>query len=94
MISCNFTCERYDLYFHCSELQLFLTVLGLMRVLVKTLRIEHFKTCQTKTGDVKLKQMASLIGLALCHFARDVKLTAAASGFLKSPVLFHSFFKK
>ena len=45
-------------------------------------------TRQTKTNDVKLKQMTSLIGLA-----RDVKLTAAASGFLKSPILFYSFFK-
>ena len=50
-------------------------------------------THQTKTDDVKLKQMASLIGLALRYFARDVKLTVAASGFLKSPILFYSLFK-
>ena len=46
-----------------------------------------------KTNDVKLKHMTSLNGLALRYFARDVKLTAAASGFLKSPILFYSFFK-
>ena len=44
-------------------------------------------TCQTKTDDVKLKHMASLIGLTLHYSARDVKLTAAASGFL-NPRLF------
>ena len=49
-------------------------------------------TRQTKTDDVKLKQITSLIGLALRFFARDVKLTAAASGFRKSPILY-SFFK-
>ena len=47
---------------------------------------------QTKTDDVKPKQ-TSLIGLALRYFARDAKLTAAASGFLKSPLIFYSFFK-
>ena len=41
-------------------------------------------TRQTKTDDVKLKHMTSLIGLALCYFVCDVKLTAAARGFLKS----------
>ena len=50
-------------------------------------------TRQIKTDDVKLKHMTSLIGLALRYFARDVKLTAAASGFLKLPILFYSFFK-
>ena len=45
-------------------------------------------TRQTKTDDVKLKHMTSLIGLALRYFARDVKLTAVASGFLKSPMIF------
>ena len=39
-------------------------------------------TRQTKTDDVKLKHMILLIGLALRYFARDVKLTAAASGYL------------
>ena len=51
-----------------------------------------FKTRQTKTDDVKLKHMTWLIGLALRYFSRDVKLSAAASGFLKSPI-FYSFFK-
>ena len=50
-------------------------------------------TRQTKTDDVKLKHMTLLIGLALRYFARDVNLTAAASGFLKSPIIFYSFFK-
>ena len=50
-------------------------------------------TRQTKTDDVKLKQMTSLTSLVLRYFARDVKLTAAASGFLKSLMLFYSFFK-
>ena len=50
-------------------------------------------TRQTKTDDVKLKHIMSLIGLALHYFASDVKLTAAASGFLKSPIIFYSFFK-
>ena len=50
-------------------------------------------TRQIKTDDVKLKHMTSLIGLASRYFARDGKLTAAASGFLKSPILFYSFFK-
>ena len=45
-------------------------------------------TCQNKTDDVKFKQITSLIGLALPRYiARDVKLMAAASGFLKSPIL-------
>ena len=44
-------------------------------------------TRQIKKDDVKLKYMTSLIGLTLCYFARDVKLAAAASGFLKSPIL-------
>ena len=44
-------------------------------------------TGQIKTDDVKLKHMTSLIGLALRYFTSDVKLTAAASGFLKSPIL-------
>ena len=43
-------------------------------------------TRQIKTDGVKLKHMTSLIGLALRNFARDVKLTAAASDFLKSPI--------
>ena len=38
---------------------------------------------QIKIADVKLKHMTSLTGLALRYFARDVKLTTAASGFLK-----------
>ena len=38
-------------------------------------------TRQTKTDDVKLKHMTSLIGLALCYFARDVKLTAVQAAF-------------
>ena len=46
-------------------------------------------TLQIKTDDVKLKLMTLLIGLALRYFARDVKLTAAANGFLKSPILFY-----
>ena len=46
-------------------------------------------TRQTKTDGVTLKQMTSLIGLALRYFARDVKLTAASSGFLQSPILFY-----
>ena len=50
-------------------------------------------TRQIKTDDVKLNHMMSLIGLALCCFARDVKLMAAASDFLKSPILLYSFFK-
>ena len=50
-------------------------------------------TRQTKTDDVKLKQMTSLTSLVLRYFARDVKLTAAASGFFKSLMLFYSFFK-
>ena len=50
-------------------------------------------TRQTKTDDVKLKQMTSLIWLASRYFARDVKLTAVAGGFLKSPILFYSFSK-
>ena len=50
-------------------------------------------TRQTKTDDVKLKHMTSLIGLALRYFACHVKLTAAARGFLKSPILFYSFSK-
>ena len=50
-------------------------------------------TRQVKTDDVKFKHITSLIGLALRYFARDVKLTAAASGFLKSPILFYLFFK-
>ena len=50
-------------------------------------------TRQTKTDDVKLKQMISLTGLVLRYFARDIKLTAAASSFLKSPILFYSFSK-
>ena len=37
---------------------------------------------QAKTDDVKLKHMTSLIVLVLRYFARDDKLTAAASGFL------------
>ena len=41
-------------------------------------------TRQTETDKVKLKHMTSLIGLALRYFACDVKLTAAARGFLKS----------
>ena len=45
-------------------------------------------TRQTKTDDVKLKHMTPLIGLALRYFACDVKLTAAASGFLKSQIIF------
>ena len=45
-------------------------------------------TRQTKLDDVKHKQMTSLIGLALRYFARDIKLTAAASGFLKLPKFF------
>ena len=45
-------------------------------------------TRTTKTNDVKLKQMTSPIGLALFYLAHDVKLTAAAIGFLKSPILF------
>ena len=45
-------------------------------------------TRQTKTNDVKLKQMRSLVGFALRYFARNVKLTAAASSFLKSPIFF------
>ena len=45
-------------------------------------------TRQTKINDVKLKHMTSLIGLAFRYFARDVKLTAAASGFLKSSIGF------
>ena len=48
---------------------------------------------QIKTDDVKLKYMTPLIGFALRYFVRDFKLTAAASGFLKSPILFYSFFK-
>ena len=59
MISYQFTCEWYDLYFHCSKLQLFLTILGLISfqkgckygVLVKTLRLERLH--------VKLKLMTS-----------------------------------
>ena len=39
-------------------------------------------TRQTKTDDLKLKHMTSRIGLALRYFACDIKLTAAASGFL------------
>ena len=50
-------------------------------------------TRQTKTDDVKLKHMTSLIGIALRYFARDVKLTAAANCFLKSPIIFYPFFK-
>ena len=50
-------------------------------------------TRQTETDDVKLKQTTSLIGLAIHYFARDVKLTTAASGFFKSPIPFYSFFK-
>ena len=45
-------------------------------------------TRQTKTDDVNFKHMTSLIGLALRYFARDDKLMAAASGFLKSPIFF------
>ena len=45
-------------------------------------------TRQIKTDDVKLKYMTSLIGLVLRYFASDVKLTAVASGFLKSPICF------
>ena len=45
-------------------------------------------TRQTKTDDVKLKHMTSLTGLALRYFARDVKLTAAASGFLNHRLIF------
>ena len=45
-------------------------------------------TRQTKTNDIKLKQMTTLIGFVLRYFARDVKVTAAASRFLKSPILF------
>ena len=48
---------------------------------------------QIKTDDVKLKDMTSLTAHALNYFASDIKLTAAASGFLKSPILFYSFFK-
>ena len=51
-------------------------------------------TRQTKTDDVKLKQMTSLIGLALRYFARDVKLTAAASGFLNRRFFFFYSFSK
>ena len=50
-------------------------------------------TRQIKTDDVKLRPMTSISGLALRYFARNVKLTAAASGFLKSPIPFYSFFK-
>ena len=50
-------------------------------------------TLQTKTDDVKLKHMTSLIGLALRYFAREVKQTAAASGFLKSPIIFNHSLK-
>ena len=50
-------------------------------------------TRQAKTDNVKLKHITSLIGLALRYFARDVRLTAAASGFLKSPIIFYPFFK-
>ena len=50
-------------------------------------------TRQIKTDDVKLKHMTSLIGLALRYFARDVKLTVAANGFLKSPILFYLYSK-
>ena len=45
-------------------------------------------THQTKTDDVKLKHMTSLIGLALHYFARDVKVMAAASGFLNRRLFF------
>ena len=44
-------------------------------------------TCQIKT-DVKLKHMRSLIGLAFCYFAGDVKLTAVASSVFKSRFFF------
>ena len=59
--------------------------------LPKRFQMQH--PCQdimprTLTNDVKLKQMTSLIGLALHYFAHDVKLTAAASGFLKLSILF------
>ena len=50
-------------------------------------------TRQIKNDDVKLKHMTSLIGFALRYFARDVKLMAAAGGFLKSPILFYSYSK-
>ena len=45
-------------------------------------------TRQIKTDDIILKHMTSLIWLALCYFERDGKLTAGASGFLKSSILF------
>ena len=48
---------------------------------------------QIKIADVKLKHMASLTGLALRYFARDVKIKAAANAFLKSPILFYSYSK-
>ena len=55
--------------------------------------ITRMLTRQTKTNDVKLKQMMSLIGFVLRYFARDVKLMAAASGFLiKSPNHFYPVF--
>ena len=47
-------------------------------------------TRQIKMDNVKLKHMTSLSERALHYFAHDVKLTAAASGFLKSPILFYS----
>ena len=46
-------------------------------------------TRQTKTDDVKLKHMTSLSGLALRYFAREVKLTAAARGFLNRRLFFN-----
>ena len=51
-------------------------------VIVKTLRLERF------IKHVKLQHMTSLIGLALHYFARDVKLMAAASGFLNRRLFF------
>ena len=62
-----------------SELRLFLTILGLISPSENGLNAASLSnitprtfTRQTKTDDVKLKQMTSLTGLDLHYFARDV----------------------
>ena len=66
-----------ELYFHCSEMRLFLTNLGLissekgLNASSLSIRYPRTLTRQTKTNDVKHKHTTPLIGLALRYHARD-----------------------
>ena len=94
MISYQFTCEWYDLYFHCGELRLFLTILGLISfrkgfkcsVLVKTLRLEH--------KQVKLKQTSysniwpHLLGLRCATLHATSSWRQRQAAFLNRPFFF------